>query len=125
MSDFGKLVREFAENVAAQADAIRRGDPKSGNRHAKRYIKAFRELRTHGDVGREALVPLMFVERADVRAMAAAFLLRYRPEEARRVLHDLARGAGFAAFSAGETLKRWEEGTWALDPSSDKESEER
>jgi len=36
-----KLVREFAENVAAQTDAIRRGDSKTGNKRAKRYIRAF------------------------------------------------------------------------------------
>jgi hypothetical protein len=48
--------------------------------------------------------------------MAAAFLLRHRHEEARRVLEDLAHGEGFVAFEASEALKRWEEGTWQLDP---------
>lgn len=119
MTQLDKLVREFAENVAAQTDAIRRGDPKTGNKHAKRYLRAFEALRSHGDHGREALVPLMFEGRDDVRGMAAAFLLRHRPDEAGRVLQDLARGGGLAAFSAGETLKRWDEGTWALDPMTD------
>jgi len=31
MTQLEKLAREFAENVAAQTDAIRRGDPKTGN----------------------------------------------------------------------------------------------
>ena len=39
MSQLEKLVREFAENVTAQTDAIHRGDPKTGNKHAKRYIR--------------------------------------------------------------------------------------
>jgi predicted ArsR family transcriptional regulator len=116
MTQLEKLVREFGENVAAQTDAIRRGDPKTGNKHAKRYIRAFQALRALGDQGRDALVPLMFESRDDVRGMAAAFLLRHRPDEARRVLQDLARGEGFVAFSATETLKRWEEGAWQLDP---------
>jgi Domain of unknown function (DUF2019) len=119
MTQVEKLVREFAENVTAQTDSIRRGDPKTGNKHAKRYVRAFQALRRHGDQGREALVPLMFEGRDDVRGMAAAFLLRHRPDDARRVLQCLARGEGFTAFSAGETLKRWEEGTWALDPLTD------
>ena len=116
MTDAEKLVREFAENVAAQTDAIRRGDPKTGNKYAKRYIRAFQGLRALGNEGRDALVPLMLEGRPDVRGMAAAFLLRHRPSEARRILQDLARGEGLVAFSAAETLKRWDEGAWELDP---------
>ncbi len=116
MTRLEKLVQEFAENVAAQTDAIRRGDPKTGNKHAKRYIRTFDALRSLGDQGRDALLPLMHEGRADVRGMAAAFLLRHCTAEARGVLQDLGRGEGLVAFSAGETLKRWEEGTWALDP---------
>jgi hypothetical protein len=116
MTRIETLARQFAENVAAQTDAMRIGDAKTGNKHAKRYIKAFEELRALGDEGREGLAALMFVGREDVRAMAAAFLLRYCHDQARRVLQELADGKGFVAFSATETLKRWEEGTWQLDP---------
>jgi predicted ArsR family transcriptional regulator len=116
MTQVEKLVREFAENVAAQTDAIRRGDSKAGNKHAKRYIRAFEALRALGNEGRDALVPLLSDGREDVRAMAAAFLLRHRHDEARRVLQALARGEGFVALLATETLKRWEEKIWQLDP---------
>jgi hypothetical protein len=40
----------------------------------------------------------------------------YRPVEARKVLQELASGKGLVAFEAGEALKRWEEGSWQLDP---------
>ena len=116
MTQLERLVREFAENVAAQTDAMRHGDSRTGNKHAKRYIRAFEALRALGDQGRDALVPLMSEGRDDVRAMAAAFLLRHRHDEARRVLQDLARREGLVAFSASETLKRWDEKTWQLDP---------
>ena len=107
MRDFESLASEFATNVAAQTDAIARGDSKTGNRHAKRYIKAFEMLRAEGDRGRDALVPLLSHARADVRVMAATFLLRHRTEEARRVREEESRGAGLTAFGAGEALKRW------------------
>lgn len=119
MMQLEKLVQEFAASVAAQTDAIRDGDAKRGNKHAKRYIKAFQELTSLGDDGRDALSLLMKEGRADVRGMAAAFLLRYRTDEARGVLKELAAEEGLAAFSARETLNRWEEGTWALDPADD------
>ncbi|WP_338080562.1 DUF2019 domain-containing protein [Corallococcus exiguus] len=54
--------------------------------------------------------------RVDVRVAAASFLLRYRTAEAKAVLDEVAQRKGFFAFEAGQALKRWEEGTWALDP---------
>jgi hypothetical protein len=111
-----KLVDEFAQHVAAQTDAIFRGDARTGNRHAKRYVAAFEKLRSHGDAGREALTVLFTHPRMDVRVAAAAHLLRYRTADAKAVLQEIAKGEGLAAFEASESLKRWEEGIWALDP---------
>ena len=117
MKDLAKLVKEFSDNVVAQTSATKAGDSRTGNKHAKRYIRAFEKLRALGDAGRDALVPLMLKGTpTDVRGTAAAFLLRYRHEEARRVLEEIARGKGFDAFAAGETLMRWDEGVWQLDP---------
>ena len=111
-----ELVGQFAENVAAQTDAIWRGDAKTGNRHARKYGAAFDKLRAQGNAGRDALATLLQHPRMDVRVMAAAHLLRYRTAEARAVLEDAAKGEGMIPFGAQQALKRWEEGTWALDP---------
>lgn len=111
-----KLVLEFSSNVMAQSDALVRGESTAGNRHAKRYIKAFLSLRSLGDRGRDALVPLMYDARDDVRVLAAAYLLRHRHDAARAVLEELAKPGSRVAFSASETLKRWAEGNWQLDP---------
>jgi hypothetical protein len=110
-----ELVEEFARNVAAQTDAIFRGDAKTGNKHAKRYVAAFEKLRAQGNPGRDALAALFTHPRMDVRVAAAAHLLRHRTAEARAVLQEVAKGEGLAAFEASEALKRWEEGAWALD----------
>ena len=114
--ELSKLAHEFAIAVEQQTEAIRKGDAPLGNKHAKRYIKASKELRTEGDVGREAMVPLLRHARADVRVMAAAYLLRYCTAEALKVLEDAAKGEGLAALGASLTIKRWEDGTWHLDP---------
>ncbi|NOK13163.1 DUF2019 domain-containing protein [Corallococcus exercitus] len=110
------LVKEFAENVAAQTDAIFQVGAGPEDRHGDRYIAAFDELRARGNEGREALCILLKHPRMDVRATAAAFLLRYRTAEARAVLEEAAKGEGLVAFGAQQTLKGWEEGVWALDP---------
>lgn len=114
--DSDALVARFAEAVAEQTDAIWRGDAKTGNKHAKRYIAAFEKLRAMGDAGRDALCVLLAHERPDVRVAAAAYLLRHRTAEAFAVLHEAARGSGLVAFEASQAMKRWEDGTWALDP---------
>jgi len=109
-------VEAFARHAAAQTDAIFEGDARTGNRHVKQVLAAFDKLCAHGDAGRDALTALFTHPRMDVRVKAAAFLLRHRTEEARAVLREAAEGEGLAALSASEALKRWEEGTWALDP---------
>lgn len=111
-----KLVEQFALNVAAQTEAIFRGDAKTGNKHARKYGAAVDKLLAHGDEGREALLVLLKHERMDVRVMAAAHLLRYRTAEAKAVLEEAAKGQGLVPFEAQQALLRWEEGTWALDP---------
>jgi hypothetical protein len=110
------LVESFAHHTTAQTAAILRGDAKAGNKHAKQRISAFKKLCAHGNAGRDALAVLLTHPDVDVRTMAAAYLLRYRTAEAIAVLEEAARGQGLIAFEAGEALKRWEEGTWALDP---------
>ncbi|WNG52648.1 DUF2019 domain-containing protein [Archangium minus] len=112
----GELVEAFAQHVAAQTDAISRGDARTGNKHAKRYVALFERLRSHGDAGRAALADLFTHPRMDVRVAAAAHLFRYRTSEAQAVLQEIAKGEGLAAFEASESLMRWADGTWELDP---------
>ena len=111
-----RLVEQFARKVAAQTEAIFRGDAKTGNKHAAKYIAAFKKLRAHGNAGRDALATLSTHPNMDVRTTAAAYLLRYRTAEAKAILEEAAKGKGLVAFESSEALKRWEEGTWALDP---------
>ena len=49
--ELAKLVKAFSDNVAAQTDAIWAGDARTGNKHAKRYLRAFERMRAIGDEG--------------------------------------------------------------------------
>ena len=119
MKDIHALVAEFARHVQAQTEAIWRGEAKAGNKHADQYLAIFDKLRIHGDAGRNALATLFTHPRMDVRVSAAAMLLRHRTVEAKTVLEEAAKGQGMIPFGASQALKRWEEGTWALDPAED------
>ena len=109
------IAEDFARNVAAQTDAIMRGDRKGGNKEAKRYIAAYKKLRDHGEIGRDVLARLLTHSRMDVRVYAATFLLSDRPEQALPILREAAKGEGLIPFEASQVLKYWEEGTWSLD----------
>ncbi|ATB32776.1 DUF2019 domain-containing protein [Melittangium boletus] len=119
VKSFEKLVEEFAYHVQAQTEQIVAGDAKVGNKHAKKSIAAFMQLRAGGDAGRDALAVLFTHPRMDVRVSAATLLLRHRTAEAKAVLEEAAKGKGLVPFEASEALKRWEDGTWALDPAED------
>jgi hypothetical protein len=119
MIDLQDLVAEFARHVQAETEAIWRGDAKTANKHVSQCLAAFDKLRAHGDAGRDALAVLFTHPRMDVRTSAAALLLRHRTAEAKAVLEEAAKGKGLVPFEASQALKRWEEGTWALDPAED------
>ena len=111
MKTLEELVRQFADNVMAQKLALKEGTTTAGNRCAKKRIRAWEQLRARGNEGRDALAQLLDDERPDVRAMVAACLLKYRTKEAKRVLKEVAKGEGLAAFGASEALERWKEGS--------------
>ena len=110
-----ELAEEFARNVSAQTDAIWDGDARTGNKHARRYVAAFKKLRNHGDAGRDALAALLDHPRMDVRVKAAIYLLSERPSQALPVLEEAAKSTGMIPFEASQVLKYWSEGTWSLD----------
>ena len=114
------LVASFADNVLAQQAAIEAGRPIVGNRHARQYVAAWQALCSHGDAGRDALVPLLDHPQPPVAVMAAVFLLRYRTERCLSVLHAWATAPGLIGFEAQQAIERWADGSWALDPSTSK-----
>lgn len=119
MTSLENLVEDFARHVEAQTAAIWRGDARTGNKHADQCLAAFDKLCAHGHAGRDALAALFVHPNMDVRTTAAAFLLRHRTVEAKAILEAAAKGEGLVAFASSQALKRWEEGTWALDPAEE------
>lgn len=113
--DLKSIAEDFAQNVAAQTDAIWRGDRKGGSKYAKRYIAAYKKLRGHGEAGWDALAALLTHSRMDVRVNAAICLLSDRPTQAKPVLEEAAKGEGMIPFVASEALNHWNAGTWSLD----------
>jgi Domain of unknown function (DUF2019) len=99
VAEFDKLVEAFAYHTEAQTWEIFNGDARTGNKHAKKALAAFKKLCAHGDAGRDALAVLFTHPSMDVRTAAAAFLLRHRTAEAKAVLEEAAKGKGLTRLS--------------------------
>ena len=107
----------FAECAIGKHESIwNEADSDKANRFALSQIEAVKYLQSKGDVGRDALRPLLFDARQAVRVSAAVFLLRHCTVEALTVLKRESKGTGFLSFEASQALLRWQEGSWALDP---------
>jgi uncharacterized protein YwqG len=110
-------VRSFAENSIKQNESIGKSAAEK-NRYARREAKCFDALREiYGDQGREALSVLFDHEDPGVRLGAAAYLLRYKTDEAMKVLYELKdrKDLHWESYLAQCTLENWEKGYWQLD----------
>ena len=105
-----ELIGAFAAAVIAQDECITRGDPREGNRHAKRYRGAAKELLSGGEAAIETFCGLLNHQTPGVQAAAAAFLLKVRTERAVATLRPIAKGHGLTALGAQMTLERYERG---------------
>jgi hypothetical protein len=109
-----ELVAEFAKHCLAQREALNRDDVAVANRHADKNTAAWHALvDAYGDAGRDGVATLFKHPSVEVRVLAAAYLLRYKTEEAIRVLEE---AKATDHFGAEQALERWREGTWQLDP---------
>jgi hypothetical protein len=111
-----EYVNIFIENIVLQNEYVSKNNPKDGNKAAKKYIEAFKKIvEKYNDSGRERLSAELSNSNKHVKAMTAAFLLRYKQKESMDVLIELSRENTMLGFAAGETIKRWNEGSWTLD----------
>jgi len=105
-----ELIGEFAAAVMAQDQCIIEGDPREGNRHARKSMSAAKKLLAGGEASIEAFCGLLNHPTPGVQAAAAAFLLKARTERAVATLRPMAEGRGLTALGAQMTLARYERG---------------
>jgi hypothetical protein len=106
------LLAEYADAALAHRHASREGKYNVANRAHERLSSVVRELRSREPDGLFALTRLFADERIEVRGWAAAHGLEFAPEQASKVLEDVASGpSSLAEFSAKMVLLQWRQGT--------------
>jgi hypothetical protein len=103
--------------ISAAADHGRfteSGDFKKCNKAYDRIIEAIHKFKESPDCGEGVLVHLLDYPDDSVKSWAAVCLLRLRPDEAMKILEDVAGRSGLVAFSAEMTLKEWQAGRLKL-----------
>ena len=100
----------FVAAVVRQFEFIAQGDARNGNNEARKYIAAARTLLSGGKTSIDRFATLLLHDHDDVRAMAAAYLLKERTDAAVAALKPIAAGRGLSALGAQMTLARYERG---------------
>lgn len=114
--DLAEAVRSFTESAILHGKLANEGmSSQKINRAFDRAVKAYRQIRQHGDDGQRALCKLMRHENDSVRYWAARHCLPFAEQEAIQVLTTLAAGIGPVAFNAELALDGWKDGTYRLD----------
>ena len=106
----GELVRRIAEDIAAAAFALEHGDPELSNAYVDRKNIFYKELRSRGQQGRDALLTLLDHPNPYVRCTAAGHALEFAPVRAEAVLESLRDLHGGVGAEAYLILWAWQKG---------------
>lgn len=111
-----ELASIYAEAAAAHGQASGSGDHRKANAQFRRIDAAWKELRTRGREGPDALSSLLDDANLHVRGWAASHALESAPQAAESVLEQIASGPpGIARFNAEMTLREWRAGNLKFD----------
>jgi hypothetical protein len=105
------LLKEYADAALIHRSATHEGKHKIANRAYGRISAVMRELKERGPQAQSALLRLLNDERIEVRGWAAAHALAFVPDQATRVLEDIASGPpSIEEFDAKMILQQWRTG---------------
>ena len=104
--DTARIVRCYVKAIMLSRQALERADSRTRNRQYRIIVDCLRQLDMTGR-RYEALRGLLTHESPDVRATAAAHLMKIDPDKALPVLEKVAEEKGVAGFDAMMVLKLW------------------
>jgi len=102
-----QLINELVNYLIERGKTMDIGDYKKGNKLFAKIKKVANLLERQGVRGKEAVARLMKHENPYVRCWAALHSLRYKTEEAERILKDLVDSKEIAGIDARMHLDIW------------------
>ena len=106
------LLIEYRATVLLHGQATDAGDSRGCNRAHDKLMRLQRVLRDRGDEYQRGILALLDDEDPHVRVWAASDALAFAPDEAVRVLREVASSRGLASLNARMTLQLWDAGEW-------------
>src|SRR5687767_14688271 len=115
MSELDTLIEKYRISSARHGSALSEAKPKVANKEFDTLMALEKELRSRGEQAWQRLRPLLQAPEQGTRYWAATFLLEFVPDEAERVLGELASiPKSLVGLSAELTLNKWKNGTLKL-----------
>lgn len=109
------LIEKYKAASARHGSALSEAKSKVANKEFDTLMALEKELRSRGEQAWQRLRPLLQAPEQGTRYWAATFLLEFVPDEAERVLGELASiPKSLVGLSAELTLNKWKNGTLKL-----------
>jgi hypothetical protein len=110
-NDIHSLIERYRQGAIGTADV---SNPKKANKYQAQMHACYKILR-ETEVGRESIIRLLNDTEPSVRCWAAAHSLRWKADDARRVLEVLKDSRGPFSFDAEITLQEYDKGRLTFD----------
>jgi hypothetical protein len=106
-----ELLESYARAARRHVDATTGGDYRAANSNQEILAQIYREIRRRGAEAQREFLKLIAHPDEAVRGWSAGHSLEFSPDQAHRVLEEIAAGPGIWSFVAQVTLEEWEQGT--------------
>jgi hypothetical protein len=113
MDQLEEIKNRYIDATTIHGGATLSGDYKLGNKQIDIINDAYNILH-RTEEGKKILKELMSYPNSGVQLWAATHSLPYVPEEAKKILNEIHSKNDLIGFSAGVTLKEWENGKLKL-----------
>jgi hypothetical protein len=104
------LADRYLEAARRRGEALGVGDSDRANREFDDLTEIYREFKRRGTDAFDELLTSSHDRDPNVRGAVGWALIEFFPERARAILNELATKPGLPGFSAGMTLREWDNG---------------
>ena len=108
-----ELLADYRATAVIHGQALHDGPTRTCNRAYDKLTRIRRELRDRGASHIQRVIDLLDDDDPSVRRSAAVDVLAFAPDDALRVLREVAAGPpGMVRLDAEMVLQQWEAGEW-------------
>ena len=109
-------INKFSEHAVNHHKYTLEGDWKKGNGEIKKINSIYKSIKEDGIEAQEKLLELIYSDKPEVSALAAAYCMRFSPDKCLAVLKSLSeKNIPLISFEAKYAIQNWNNNEWYID----------